>query len=226
MIAHHVRQRHLGHHCTHQLRVGGEADSGQQAAVGTTAHAQLFARAVATCNKVAQHGLMILIDPHPLSLDHRGVPGRPEFATATQVGLHEVTAALEPGQTTNRRVLRDQRDLETAVGVHEGWGWVRSGCVGACLRACASTCTSARLRAKAAGDAIRNARAIGRGRPVLACLHPLTVEERRSTPHFRERAADLPVPESCRLCCRGRHQPNLIIAFRGRINHAHSGLCR
>ena len=94
--AQHVQQRHLDVDRVPQLRVLGELDAHQQAAVGAALDAEPARAGDLARDQVLRHRGEVVVDALAMGLQAGLVPGRPELAAAADVGQHVDAAVLQP----------------------------------------------------------------------------------------------------------------------------------
>ena len=100
----HVQERHLTHDGAERLRVLGEHDAHEQAAVAAALRAQLVRGGDAALHQIARDRREVLVHLVSTGLQHLGVPRRPVLAAAADVRHHVGTAPSQPGRADHAAV--------------------------------------------------------------------------------------------------------------------------
>src|ERR1700727_3037311 len=98
----------------------GEFDTHEQTSVGGALDSEMGRTGESAGDEVARHRTEIIIYALTIEFQACVVPGRPEFAAASNIRQHISTAALQPQLAQLRRIRGRQRDLKAAIGIKDG----------------------------------------------------------------------------------------------------------
>ena len=173
VVAIHVQQRHLADHGAEQLRVHHHHVAGEQAAVAAALDAQAGRLGDLAGDQVLGHRREVLVGLVAVLAQRRLVPARAVFAAAADVGDHVHAAFRQPVLADAGRIVRGQRDFESAVTVKQG------------------RVVAVERDVLARDHEVRNLGAVLAGREVLFDAVGLGVEEGRQLLEDLRRLADL-----------------------------------
>src|SRR2546428_3076142 len=114
-VALHIEQRILNQDGAVQLRMLGERDAHQQAAVAAAANPQVLPAGDAVLDEPLRDRRKIVVDALPVLLQSGTVPLRSEFAAATNIGQHVNATPLEPRRTGVADLARRVGDLQSPL---------------------------------------------------------------------------------------------------------------
>src|SRR5580698_117513 len=115
----HVEQRDLDYHRSPHFRVLRELDAHQQAAIGASDNSKPARAGDLASDKILPHGVEVVVNPLPVSLEAGLMPRWTKLAAAPDVGQHIHAAMLEPQLADHGRIAGSIRNLESAIGCQQ-----------------------------------------------------------------------------------------------------------